>query len=193
MENLDCRQLDELLCDYVDGTLNAEQQVLFEKHLTGCAACRELVADVSGAVHFMERAADVEAPRELVTRILYHTPQNAPLVEKLAQKDWLRRWVAPFLQPRFAMGMAMTILSFSMLGKFVTPVRQLKPSDLDPVKVWRSVDDSAHRAWDRMMKYYENLRLVYEVQMALEDIKGDSAPATGAETEQNQKQTGEPR
>lgn len=195
MQNMDCRQIDELLCDYVDGTLTAEQKTVFESHVAECAACRELVADVTGAVHFMERAAEVEAPRELVTRILYHTPQNAPLLEKLAQKDWLRRWVAPLLQPRFAMGMAMTILSFSMLGKFVTPVKQLKPSDLDPVKVWRSVDDSAHRTWDRMMKYYENLRLVYEVQMALEDMKGDTAPAAGTEAEQNQnqKQTGGPR
>ncbi len=193
MDKMNCQRIDELLCDYVDGTLNAIQQATFEAHMNDCAACREMVADVTGAVNFLARVADVEPPRELVTRIVYHTPQNAPLVEKLAQKDWLRRWVAPFLQPRFAMGMAMTILSFSMLGKFVAPVKQLKPSDLDPVKVWRSIDDSAHRSWDRMMKYYDNLRLVYEVQMAIEDIKGDPAPAAGPDEGENKKQPGASR
>jgi len=173
MSELHCLQIDELLCDYLDSTLSVEQKVAFEAHTSHCAACRELVADVTGAMHFMERAATVEVPKELVTRILYHTPRQAPLLEAMAKQDWLKRWIAPLIQPRFAMGMAMTILSFSMLGKFVTPVRQIKPSDLDPVKVWRSVDDSAHRTWDRFVKYYDNLRLVYEVQTAIDDIKGE--------------------
>jgi len=181
MDEKRCLEIEELLCDYVDGTLSSESKAAFEAHTAECAGCRELVNDVSGAVNFMERAALVDPPAQLVTRILYHTPKPAPVLEKLAQKDWLRRWVAPLIQPRFAMGMAMTILSFSMLGKFVAPVKQLKPADLDPVKVWRSVDDSAHRTWDRFVKYYDNLKLVYEVQMAIEEMRGDDQPTeTGA-------------
>ena len=64
----------------------------------------------------------------------------------------------------------MTILSFSMLGRLAgVEVRQLKPSDLQPAKVWAAVDDKAHRAWARAVKYYENLRLVYEVQTRLQE------------------------
>jgi hypothetical protein len=190
MSELHCLQIDELLCDFVDGTLDASQKTLFEAHVTQCAACRELVADVTGAVNFMERAALVEPPKELVTRILYHTPKQAPILEAIAKKDWLKRWIAPLIQPRFAMGMAMTILSFSMLGKFVTPVRQIKASDLDPVKVWRSVDDSAHRTWDRFVKYYDNLKLVYEVQTAIDEIKGEPEEAN-PEVKSNTKKSGE--
>lgn len=190
MDELHCLQIDELLCDYVDGALDGAQKAAFEAHTAQCPACQELVADVAGAVHFMERAAVVEPPKELVTRILYHTPKQAPLLEALAKQDWLKRWLAPLLQPRFAMGMAMTILSFSMLGKFVTPVRQLKPSDLDPVKVWRTVDDSAHRAWDRFVKYYDNLKLVYEVQTAIDDIKGEPEEKAG-EVKSNPNKSGE--
>jgi len=190
MIEYNCQQIDELLCDYVDGTLSAEQRAAFELHTTQCAACRELVADVAGAVTFMERAAIVEPPKELVTRILYHTPKQAPMLEAMAKQDWLKRWIAPLIQPRFAMGMAMTILSFSMLGKFVTPARQLKPSDLDPVKVWRTIDDSAHRTWDRMVKYYYNLKLVYEVQTAIEDIKGEPED-NSSEVKSNPKKSGE--
>lgn len=197
MNNIDCRQIDELLCDYVDQTLNAEQKQAFETHVHSCAACAELVADVTGATNFLERVSDVEAPRELITRILYNTPKEAPLLEKLSPKSWLRRFLSPMLQPRFAMGMAMTILSFSMLGKFVTPVRQLKASDLDPVKVFRSIDESVHRGWDNAIKYYDNLRLVYEIQTAIADIKGapeeaktgePKAPAADANKTENKNQ-----
>jgi hypothetical protein len=41
--------------------------------------------------------------------------------------------------------------------------------DLDPVKIWVSVDDQAHRAWNRAVKYYENLRLVFEIQSRLQE------------------------
>ncbi|WP_031495580.1 anti-sigma factor family protein [Bryobacter aggregatus] len=190
MNELQCLGIDELLCDYVDGTLSADQKSAFEAHTQSCPACAELVSDVVGSVHFMERAATVEAPKELLTRILNQTPKHAPLVDAISRIGWARRFMAPLLQPRFAMGMAMTILSFSMLGKFVAPVRQLKASDLEPAKVWRSVDDSAHRTWNRFVKYYDNLRLVYEVQTAIDDIKGDTDDQPGS-PKSNTKKSGE--
>ncbi len=76
------------------------------------------------------------------------------------------------------MGMAMTVLSFSMLARFagIEP-RQLRPSDLDPVKIWIAVDDRAHRAWDKTVKYYENLKLVIEVQSRLKEwTEQDATP-----------------
>jgi hypothetical protein len=48
-------------------------------------------------------------------------------------------------------------------------VRQLKPSDLDPVKVWTTAEDHAHRVWDRGVKYYDNLRFVYLIQTRLKE------------------------
>ena len=50
----------------------------------------------------------------------------------------LSKLIAPVLQPRFAMGMAMTILSFSILSRFV-PMQQLKAADLRPSEVWASL------------------------------------------------------
>ena len=47
------------------------QKSALEAHLAGCAACAELARDAAAAVAFMERAAVVEAPPELVTRILF--------------------------------------------------------------------------------------------------------------------------
>jgi hypothetical protein len=43
-------------------------------------------------------------------------------------------------------------------------VRQLTPADLDPVRVWTATEDRVARWWDRGVKYYQNLRLVFEIE-----------------------------
>jgi len=162
-----CADFEILLCDYLDGALDAERREDVERHMSACAACAELTADVRGALGLIEKAAVVEPPAELLTRILHDIPGNNAAGRR---PWWRRRWLEPILQPRYAMGMAMTVLSFSMLARFagIEP-RQLRPSDLDPVKIWLAVDDRAHRAWDKTVKYYENLKLVIEVQGRLKE------------------------
>ena len=167
-----CADLEILLCDYLDATLDSGQKLELERHLYACSACMEMWRDVSGAVTFMERAAVVEPPAELLTRILHEIPSGRFRAEG-QQSKWRRLltgWMRPLLQPRYVMGMAMTILSFSMLARFAgIDARQLRPSDLDPVKIWIAVDDRAHRTWDRGMKYYENLKLVVEIQSRIKE------------------------
>ena len=183
-----CAELEILLCDYVDGTLRAEERTALENHLSGCAACKQLAEDVAGMTAFFERVPQAEPPAELMTRILHHAPMGPGAVSERLPNDpkpsWARRlfggFVHGWLQPRYVMGMAMTILSFSMLARFahIEP-RQLRPSDLDPVKVWQGIDDHSHRIYDRAMKYYDNLRLVIEIQSRLQEWT-DQDPSQGA-------------
>lgn len=167
-----CMDVEALLCDYVDGTLPAGESSEVQRHLSACPACADLARDAAAAVQFIERAAPVEPPPELITKILYALP--AARHARKRQPGGIRRFfsnlVRPMLQPRFAMGFAMTVLSFSMLAKFagILP-RQLTPSDLSPAKVWQALDDRLHRAWDRTVKFYESLRLVYEIQTRLQE------------------------
>ena len=166
-----CAELEILLCDYVDGTLRAEERSALESHLAGCGACSELANDVAGVTAFIETVVPAEPPAELLTRILHVLPNGRPATEK---RSWWKKlfggWVHGILQPRYVMGMAMTVLSFSMIAKFahIEP-RQLRPADLDPVKIWSGIDDRAHRMWDRSVKYYDNLRLVIEIQSRLKE------------------------
>lgn len=179
---MNCADLQILLADYVDATLRGEQKSAVENHLAHCASCAEIARDAAGAVAFMGRAANVEAPPELVTRILFevtHGPSRAIVKSSWARRQlgaWFGAWIEPILQPRFAMSMALTVLSFAMLGRLSgIEVRQLKPSDLDPVKVWMAVEDRAHRAWERTMKYYENVRVVFEIQARLKEWTDEQA------------------
>ena len=185
---MNCAEIEILICDYVDGTLPAEQKSAVETHLAGCPACAELARDSAAAVAFIETAAEVEPPPELVTRILFDAPWNKGRV-KSGVRHWLSSLLSPILQPKFAMSMAMTILSLSILARFVMPVRQLKPADLEPAKVWAAIEDRAYRAYARTVKFYENLKVVYQIQTTLREWQQqdeDQKPATGPKTDERQ-------
>ena len=172
-----CSDLEGLICDYVDGALTAAEKATVELHLASCASCRALVEDARAALSFIGKAADVEPPPALVNHLLFEVRQGAarPVRERRA---WLGRLLEPVLQPRFAMGMAMTILSFAMLARYAgIPVRQLRLADLEPARVWMALEDKAWRAADRARKYYESLRLVYEIQQTLKEWTEEPAGA----------------
>jgi hypothetical protein len=166
---MNCAELENLICDYVDGTLAAADKAAVERHLAVCPACAELARDSAAAVAFMGRAADVEPPPELITRILFNAPWTTPKRPAGAGvRSWFGGVFHAVLQPRFAMGMAMTILSFSMLFRYV-PMKQLQPADLQPAKVWAALEDRSYRAWVRTVKFYENLKVVYQIQTTLRE------------------------
>lgn len=164
-----CAEFEVLLCDYLDGSLDEAQRQDLEQHRDTCSSCSAFAADVTGAVAFFERVEPVEPPPELLTRITFEIPSGGAKTPR-GLRAWLSGWLQPVLQPKFAMGMAMTILSFSMLGRLAgIEIRQLKPSDLRPAAVWAELDNRVNRTWERAVKYYENLRLVYEVQTRLQE------------------------
>lgn len=174
-----CQDLELLLAEYVDGSLHGEQKSAIDEHLADCPACAELAQDAAGAVAFMERAAVVEAPPELVTRILFELTDGASrnAVRPSRIRRFIGPWIEPLLQPRFTMSLAMTILSFAMLGRLAgINIRQLKPSDLDPVKVYMAAEDRVQRTWARTVKYYENLRVVFEIQTELKEWSDQQPP-----------------
>src|SRR5258708_2434638 len=91
---MNCADLEILLADYVDGTLHGEQKSAVERHLADCPECRELAKDAAGAVQFMERSAEVNAPPELVTRILYEITSGPS--HDLVKPSWVRRLFGKF-------------------------------------------------------------------------------------------------
>jgi hypothetical protein len=168
---MNCAELEISICDYIDGTLPAAEKAEVERHLAACPACAELARDSKAALGFIERAAEVEPPPELITRILFDAPWTKQKARPSGGLSWLKGWFGPVLRPKFVMGAAMTILSFSMFTRFVAPIRQLKPSDLKPSEVWASIELRADRTWARTVKYYENLKVVYQIQTLLRDYQ----------------------
>lgn len=166
-----CAQFEIALCDYLDGTLPSAAKAEFEEHLAGCAACAELARDAGAALSFMERAADVEPPPELVTKLfaIAQLPEARTRVRS-GIRGWFQRLFQPILQPRMVMGLSLTILFFGMMARCAgIPGRRLSSADLDPAHVWGGVEDKVQRGWERSVKFYENLRFVYQIQSRLSE------------------------
>jgi len=179
-----CAEIETLICDYAEGALAKEARATVEQHLSICSNCAELARDSAAALGFIERAAEFEPPPELMTRLLFEAPWVHHKTPASGVSNWFRRALHPVLQPRFAMGMAMTILSFAMLARFVAPSRQLRPADLAPARVWAGVEDHVYRGWQRTVKFYESIKVVYQIQSKLRDWQQqqeeEQKPAAGA-------------
>jgi anti-sigma factor RsiW len=154
MSRITCNEFEILLADYLDGALAAEEKGAIEEHRNACVSCAELALDASGAVAFIERAASVEPPPALVNRILLEVKRGES--RSGVKLSWVERLLGRrgsfILQPRFAMGMAMAVISLAMVGRF-----------------WGPATSGVERSWDRTVKRYENLQVVYDVQTQLEE------------------------
>jgi hypothetical protein len=90
----------------------------------------------------------------MVNRILFEVTSGAS--RTVIKPSWIERLLGRragfILQPRFAMGMAMAVISIAMVGRF-----------------WNAAESGVARSWDRAVKGYENLQVVYDVQTQLEE------------------------
>ena len=165
-----CAEFEVLLADYIDGALPAAARGDFEHHLQTCAPCATLAEDARSAVEFMERAAAVEPPPALLTRILHTTNSGWELkLRGRGFSGWINRTFAPVLRPRVVMGALLTMMSITMLTRCGGPApHTFTAAELDPIRLWSSLDDRVQRIWDRGVKTYESMRLVYEVKSQLD-------------------------
>lgn len=172
---MNCGEFEIILADYLDGTLPAEASAAVEQHAAGCTACSELLHEVAGGVAFLKSAAPVMPPSELITRIAYQAPigrTRQPFERQGLVSRWATKWLQPILQPRLVMGMAMTVLSFAMLERCTgVRVQHIQAADINPIRIWGGVEDKAVRLKDRGVKYYENLRWVYEIETRLKSLQ----------------------
>lgn len=67
---MECRQIAELLSDYLDGSLPKHIRELLEWHIEGCAPCVAFLNTYRGAINAATKLKEVEIPRELKQRLL---------------------------------------------------------------------------------------------------------------------------
>jgi hypothetical protein len=169
-----CRQTDQLLCEYLDGTLPAEQHRAFEAHAQQCPTCSETLADSRFALGFVRKAPVVEPPVELIADIIHDTigvrgmlPVLAPAggPEERGAMGWLRPLFNPLLQPRFAMSMVMAVLSFSMLTFYAKrTLEDWQTGQSRSVAVVENLGEQFSRAWEATSEFFETVRGMYQLQ-----------------------------
>jgi hypothetical protein len=193
-----CTEFETLLFEAVDGTLVAGTLTRFRTHASGCASCGPLFADAQAGQQWMQSLAEVEPPKNLVHNILAKTSGVAErYVESVAEQEPSRwgqafGWLQPVLsgtwatvrQPRFGMSVAMAFFSVSLVMSVTgTKVNDLAKLDLRPSAVKRGY----YATQARVVKYYTNMRFVYEIESRLQDIKRATVPAEGEPIQREQK------
>ena len=171
---MNCADFEVLLADSMDGALAAPgreaERHAFAQHLETCEACAAMAKEVQSAMAFMELAAEPEFPQPLMGKILHATNSGWEL--KLRGKGirgWINRKFAPVLRPRFVMGAMLTVMSLTMLTRCAGGPKSMTAAELDPSRLWTSLDGRAHRVWDRAVKGYESMRIVYEIRNQISD------------------------
>ena len=67
---IECRQIADLLGDYLDGSLPTHLRQLIDFHIDGCAPCVAFVNTYRGTVNAAATLRFVEIPAELKQRLL---------------------------------------------------------------------------------------------------------------------------
>jgi hypothetical protein len=173
--NWNCTLTEERLSDYLDGRMTPEESAAFSSHAAGCAACAKLVKRVGGLVTQMKAIEPLPVPAQLNRKIL-----DATLGSRW---DRMFGWVPILWTPRFAMGAVTVAALFAIVIHFtgLTP-KKLMRADMSPVNVARSANRQVHLAYARSAKFVNDLRVVYEIQSALQRTP-EPAPATNTAPE----------
>jgi Putative zinc-finger len=195
---MQCSEFDSLLTDALDGVLTGAGLDRFQAHAQSCKACGPLLAEAEAGRNWLKGLTEVEPPVNLVSNILASTTgvdsQRLRATVGAAQPkiSWLDRvqaslfsWWGGFFvpvwavvrQPRFAMsfGMAFFALSVSLT------VAGVKPSDLRQFSLRpTAIRHTYYAAQARVVHYYENVRVVYEFEARLREIKRSVKPAEPA-------------
>jgi Putative zinc-finger len=178
-----CTEFEALLTEALDGTLHGTRLAEFEAHQRSCDACAALSSGAAAGMHWLKGLEDVEPPKNLVHNILAQTigsiPETSarPLPTGEGWIDKLRARVAPMfaplMTPRFAMSFGMAFFSITMLANVIG----VRASDLKHVDITaKGLQKTYYSTQARVVRYYENIRLVYEIESRVRDLRRAATP-----------------
>ena len=215
-----CARCEAMLAGALAGTLSAEDQALFDGHITDCGSCSQLLAEAKRGAAWLQmlRGPEPAPPADLVEKIFAQT-SGGPIAVSAAHSGNVAgtpalasgyapgvghpavyRNVIPFrqrilttllhsgLQPRLAMTAAMAFFSIALTMN-LTGVR-LSDLSLRPSVLKREF--SAANA--SVARYYEGLRVVYELESRLHDlqtVQADEGPGSKQNAPQLQSNPGQ--
>jgi hypothetical protein len=189
---IECTEFEALLTEAIEGQLSGARKESFDAHRRICAVCAPLFADVQAGHKWMKSLEEVEPPVHLVHNILAATTGVASTRVQAARPQGrtsftgrMREWwdsyfipVSGFVrQPRFVMSFGMIFFSFSLaLNAAGVKPADVARIDLRPKALHHTYIDMENR----VVKYYDNIRFVYEIESKVREFKRATRPAEPA-------------
>ena len=181
---MQCIEFDALLSDALEGSLKGPKLDEFQSHARTCEVCGPMFADAKTGQEFLLQLEDMEPPAEMVRNILIATTGLRPSWWERFQSSFLAPMVNLARQPRFAMSFGMAFFSLSVtLSIAGVRVGDLAHIDLRPSALKRTY----YQTTAKVVKYYENIRVVYEVESRVREFKKATAPEEQPEQKKERK------
>ncbi len=195
-----CGQWETLLTDALDGLLRPEDEVTFNAHMAGCPSCTALFDEARRGREWLEfLSAEPEVPAGLLDKILAQTGPGQVAGYGLAssgihglpiatgslstrkgrvsgipawQRPGFMGYVRRFAEPRLMMTAAMAFFSIALtLNLTGVKITSLRLSDLRPTAVRSFMERRLTMASTPIIRYYDHLRFVYEVQSRMRELR----------------------
>jgi hypothetical protein len=193
---MQCAEFDALLTDALDGVLGGPNLVRFNLHKSGCAACSEMFSEAEAGMNFLQALPELDPPAGFAERVLLATSGVQSKAQAELKRTWMERladYVAPsfhatwrtVMQPRFAMSFGMAFFSITLVLNVVgVKLSDIKVADFRPSAMTKNYYETK----GRVVKYYENIRFVYEMQTRVRAFVNATSKAQQKQTDQNKDQ-----
>lgn len=179
---LRCEEWEMLLTEALDGLLPAGERAAFDTHGGECKVCAQLLRQAKQGQEWLAFLdIEPEVPTDLVERIVGKTSGSVaggPLavagagaipapVHTLGLPVPRAMW-----DTRMMMTVAMAFFSIALtLNLAGVRLTHLKLSDLTPASMEMNLTRQFYGAKSSLVRYYDNLRLVYEVESKMRDLR----------------------
>ena len=181
---LRCDEWENLLADALDGTFTAADAAAFTRHHSECSLCAQILKETQQGKAWMEYlAVEPEPPADLLKKILARTSERhlPGVVPGVVPQPSRRRvphgaascpMVRQVLEPRLLMTLAMAFFSIALtLNLTGIKLSEIQASDLRPSRLRANLTRHYYSTNEQVMKYYENLRLVYEMEARVRELR----------------------
>jgi hypothetical protein len=193
-----CGQWETLLADALDGLLRPEDEATFSAHMASCQACATMFEEARKGREWLEfLVPEPEVPAGLLEKILAETGPGYAAGPRLAaaagvvlplQPAWQRPgfmgFVRRFAEPRLMMTAAMAFFSIALtLNLTGVKLANVKVSELRPAAIRSFMERRWTMASTPIVRYYDHLRLVYEVESRMREFRRSTGAGEQPDTQ----------
>src|ERR1022692_1365658 len=197
-----CGLWETLLADALDGLLGPKDEATFTAHMAACPACTALFEDARRGREWLEfLSPEPEVPAGLLDKILAQTgpgqvagfglvtggdvvairPSSVPAWQRPGFMGRVRRFAEPRLLMTAAMAFFSIALTLNLTGVHLSALRL---SDLRPTAVRSFMERRLTMASTPIIRYYDHLRFVYEVESTMRQLRGNAESQGGGNDNQ---------
>jgi hypothetical protein len=196
------------LADALDGLLQPEDEATFTSHMAICPACTALFEEARRGREWLEfLSTEPEVPEGLLDKILAATGPgqvagfglvtgsgNVVVMPPAWQRPGFMGRVRRFAEPRLLMTAAMAFFSIALtLNLTGVRLNDLRLSNLRPSAVRSFMERRLTMASTPIIRYYDHLRLVYEVESRMRELRRTTqGESTGNQQQPNNAQPATP-